>query len=73
MSDVKLRSSTIVGTPFAAKALFCEDVAFQNPDGSIVLFALNSGSAPGTFSVSWKGTYFNYTLPAQSVVTFEWK
>ena len=50
-----------------------EDVAFQNPDQSIVLFALNSGSTPQTFSVSWKNTYFNYTLPAQSVVTFEWK
>ena len=50
-----------------------EDVAFQNPDGSIVLFALNSGSAPETFSVSWKDAYFNYTLPSQSVATFEWK
>jgi glucosylceramidase len=50
-----------------------EDVAFQNPDQSTVLFALNSGSSPQSFSVSWKGTYFNYTLPAQSVVTFEWK
>jgi glucosylceramidase len=50
-----------------------EDVAFQNPDGSIVLFALNSGSAPETFSVNWKDAYFNYTLPSQSVATFEWK
>ena len=50
-----------------------EDVAFQNPDGSIVLFALNSGSSSQAFSVGWKNTYFNYTLPAQSVVTFEWK
>jgi len=50
-----------------------EDVAFQNPDGSIVLFVLNSGSVSGAFSVSWKGTYFNYTLPSQSVATFEWK
>jgi glucosylceramidase len=50
-----------------------EDVAFQNPDGSIVLFALNSGNAPETFSVSWKDAYFNYTLPSQSVATFEWK
>lgn len=50
-----------------------EDVAFQNPDGSIVLFALNSESAPETFSVSWKDAYFNYTLPSQSVATFEWK
>lgn len=50
-----------------------EDVAFQNPDGSIVLFVLNSGTAPGNFSVSWKGAYFNYTLPPQSAATFEWK
>ena len=41
-----------------------EEVAFQNPDGSIVLFALNSGSASEAFSVSWKGTYFNYALPS---------
>ena len=50
-----------------------EDVAFQNPDGSIVLFALNSGSMPQGFSVGWKSAYFNYTLPAQSVATFQWK
>lgn len=49
-----------------------EDVAFQNPDGSHVLFVLNSGIVPQTFSVSWKNTYFNYTLSPQSVVTFEW-
>jgi glucosylceramidase len=50
-----------------------EDVAFQNPDGSIVLFALNPGTAPQTFSVSWHSAYFNYTLPAQSTATFSWK
>ena len=32
-----------------------EDVAFQNPDGSIVLFAVNSGSSATTFTVSSKG------------------
>lgn len=50
-----------------------EDVAFQNLDGSIVLFALNPGSTAQTFSVSWTGAYFTYTLPAQSVATFTWK
>jgi glucosylceramidase len=50
-----------------------EDVAFQNPDGSIVLFALNSGSSTTTFTVSSKGQTFNYTLPAGAVATFEWK
>jgi len=50
-----------------------EDVAFQNPDGSIVLFVLNSASNAGTFAVSFNGQSFNYTLPAGAVATFTWK
>jgi len=51
-----------------------ESVAFQNPDGSIVLVVLNPGMAPKSFDVQWNGQYFSYTptLPAQSVVTFKW-
>lgn len=49
-----------------------EDVAFQNPDGSIVLLVLNSGST-GSFNVSWKGQSFSYNLPAGAVVTCVWK
>jgi len=49
-----------------------EDVVFQNPDGSIVLLALNPAGMPQSFSVSSQGKYFNYTLPAQSVATFVW-
>lgn len=49
-----------------------EDVAFQNPDGSIALIVLNSGSN-GAFSVSWRGQSFDYTLPAGAVATFVWK
>ena len=50
-----------------------EDVAFQNPDGSIVLLVLNSASNAGTFTVSSKGQSFNYTLPAGALATFSWK
>src|SRR5215472_8953539 len=50
-----------------------EDVAFQNPDGSIVLLVLNGNNASHGFAVNWKGAYFNYTLPAQSVATFVWR
>ncbi|MGO9087136.1 MAG: glycoside hydrolase family 30 beta sandwich domain-containing protein [Terriglobales bacterium] len=50
-----------------------EDVAFQNPDGSIVLLVLNSASNAGTFTVSFKGQSFSYTLPAGAVATFCWK
>ena len=50
-----------------------EDVAFQNPDGTVVLFVLNAASASQNFSVNWSDSYFNYTLPGQSVATFTWK
>jgi len=50
-----------------------EDVAFQNPDGTIVLVVLNGGNASRAFAVSWKGTYFNYSLAGQSIATFTWK
>jgi glucosylceramidase len=50
-----------------------EDVAFQNPDGSIVLLVLNSASNAGNFGVSFKGQSFSYTLPAGAVATFTWK
>jgi glucosylceramidase len=50
-----------------------EDVAFQNPDGSIVLLVLNSGSGTNTFTVRWNGQSFNTTLPAGAVATFQWK
>jgi glucosylceramidase len=50
-----------------------EDVAFQNPDGSIVLLVLNSSSSAATFTVSFKGQSFNYTLPAGALATYSWK
>lgn len=50
-----------------------EDVAFQNPDGSIVLLVLNSSNNAGTFTVNFKGQSFDYTLPAGALATFGWK
>jgi glucosylceramidase len=50
-----------------------EDVAFQNPDGSIVLLVLNSAGNAGTFAVTFKGQSFTYTLPAGALATFSWK
>lgn len=51
-----------------------EDVAFQNPDGSMVLIAFNDASNSTTFDVNWSpnNTNFSYTLPAKSVATFTW-
>jgi glucosylceramidase len=50
-----------------------EDVAFQNPDGSTALIALNSDTSNShTFSVTENGQNFSYTLPAGAVATFTW-
>lgn len=50
-----------------------EDVAFRNPDGSIVLLVLNSGGSTATFNIGWAGKYAAYKLPPASVATFRWK
>ncbi|HET7893827.1 MAG TPA: glycoside hydrolase family 30 beta sandwich domain-containing protein [Candidatus Sulfotelmatobacter sp.] len=50
-----------------------EDVAFRNPDRSIVLLVLNAAGNAAAFNVSFKGQSFNYTLPAGAVATFIWK
>ena len=50
-----------------------EDVAFQNPDGSIVLLVLNSSGAPLPFNIAWKSEYASYKLPAGGVATFVWQ
>jgi glucosylceramidase len=51
-----------------------ETVAFRNPDGSSVLIVLNSSTEPRpiAFDVLWRGHYFSYDLPGQSVATFTW-
>jgi len=49
-----------------------DDVAFQNPDGSLVLITYNTSSAPVTFAGDSNGHYFTYTLPATAMTTFVW-
>jgi glucosylceramidase len=58
----------------AAGAGGIEDVAFQNPNGSIALIAFNDGSASASFNVTWapNTSSFVYTLPAGAVATFVW-
>jgi glucosylceramidase len=47
-----------------------ENVAFLNPDGSLVLIV--HATAESTFDVEWNGQHLTYTLPAKSTVTFKW-
>ena len=49
-----------------------ENVAFRNPDGSVVVVAFNAASASSTFKIRWNGQAVSYTLPAGAVATFKW-
>jgi len=50
-----------------------QDVAFQNPDGAIVLLVMNGGSGNTAFTVKWHEKAFRYTLQAGAVVTLRWQ
>ncbi|WP_336758832.1 glycoside hydrolase family 30 protein [Paenibacillus sp. USHLN196] len=50
-----------------------ENVAFRNPDGTMVLVTANTGEAEVSFDVVMDGDSFRYVLPSQSAATFRWK
>lgn len=50
-----------------------KDVAFRNPDGTIVLYALNAGTASRQFRIRFHGKSVATTIPEGSVATFVWK
>ncbi len=49
-----------------------KNIAFLNPDGTIVSMAVNTDDAPHNLKIVWNSQYFIYTLPANSVATFIW-
>jgi O-glycosyl hydrolase len=49
-----------------------DNVAFQNPDGTKVLIAHNSGTSAQTFVVADGTQMFSYNLPQNAGVTFTW-
>jgi glucosylceramidase len=50
-----------------------KDVAFRNPDGSIVLYTLNGGTHSQAIRIGFHGKTADTTIPAGSVATFIWK
>jgi glucosylceramidase len=48
------------------------NVAFQNPDGSLVLIVVNNDSAPKPCAIEWRGQQAPLRLTPQSVTTFVW-
>ncbi len=49
-----------------------DDVAFQNPDGSLVLIVDNTSGSTQPFSTSWGGQQFSDSLPSHGIATYEW-
>ena len=49
-----------------------DDVAFRNPDGSIVLVAYNNAAVPTPFAVAWRGRALRYRLAPGAMATFVW-
>ena len=49
-----------------------ENVAFVNPDGSIVVLAFNSAYGTLTFQIRSRGATVQYTLPSEAAATFVW-
>jgi glucosylceramidase len=50
-----------------------KDVAFRNPDRTVVLYTLNSGPAGQNLRIAFHGKTVATTLPAGAVATFVWK
>lgn len=62
---VRISSSSLSNT--------LETVAFENPDGSKVLIALNPGNSTRSFRIVDQGKHIAYSLEGKSVATFVWK
>jgi glucosylceramidase len=50
-----------------------KDVAFQNPNGSVVLYVLNAGTASQNVRIVFHGKTATATIPAGSIATLTWK
>lgn len=50
-----------------------KDVAFRNPDGAVVLYTVNNGTASQNLRIGFHGQTVATTLPAGAVATFVWK
>jgi glucosylceramidase len=63
---VRIASDEPTGTPL-------KDVAFRNPNGTVVLYTLNTGTTSQELRIGFHGKTATTTLPAGAVATFVWK
>jgi glucosylceramidase len=50
-----------------------KDVAFRNPNGTVVLYTVNNGTASQDLRIGYHGKAVATTIPAGAVATFVWK
>jgi glucosylceramidase len=50
-----------------------KDVAFRNPNGTVVLYTLNAGKTGQDLRIAFHGMVVTTTIPGGSVATFVWK
>jgi glucosylceramidase len=48
------------------------NVAFRDPNGSLILVAYNNTTTTQAFKVRWRSESFHYTLPVNTTATFRW-
>jgi glucosylceramidase len=63
---VRIASDEPVGTKL-------KDVAFRNPNGTVILYTLNAGSTGQNLRIEYHGKTAATTIPAGAVATFVWK
>ncbi|WP_084718927.1 ricin-type beta-trefoil lectin domain protein [Streptacidiphilus carbonis] len=49
-----------------------DDVAFKNPDGSLVLIVDNTSGSTQSFATNWNGQSFSDSLPSHGIATYTW-
>lgn len=65
-------SQCVDGESLPAPPCGVEDVAFRNPDGSVVLVATTNDGKPHRITVTVRGRSFSYPLHDGDVTTFVW-
>lgn len=55
-------------TPFGL-----QNIAYETPDGNLVIIVLNSSDAAQNFNIKWKDKIFTASLKAKAVGTYVWK
>lgn len=64
---VRIASSNYATTGWNGQIM---NVAFRNPDGSVVLVAHNENDSARTFAVAMGDMHFDYTIPGSALATF---